>query len=133
MSEPKPSEERRQSPRFSKTMSVQVRSDVWDVTGHISDDAAGKNIGLGGLSFVSRTRYELESSLDMQVRMADWDPDALKSSIYIAVSSPPYDVKGKVVRCEPMRGYPDFFEVGVRFTEIAEDDRKLLARYLGLD
>lgn len=114
-------------------MSVQIKADVWDVTGHIGDEATGKNIGLGGLSFVSKTCYDLESSLDMQVRIADWDPDALKSNIYIAVSSPPYDVTGKVVRCEPMRGYPDYFEVGVRFTEIAEDDRKQLARHLGLD
>lgn len=113
-------------------MSVQIKTDVWDVTGHISDEATGKNIGLGGLSFVSRIRYEIESNLDMQVRIADWDPDALKSNIYIAVSSPPYDVTGKVVRCEPMRGYPDYFEVCVRFTEIAEDDRKLIAKHLDL-
>ncbi|MBI5843677.1 MAG: PilZ domain-containing protein [Deltaproteobacteria bacterium] len=133
MSEPKSPEERRQSPRFSKTMSVQVKSDVWDVTGHISDDAAGKNIGLGGLSFVSGICYEMGGNLDMLVRIADWDPDALKRGIYIAVSSAPYRVAGRVVRCEEMRGHPGHYEVGVRFTEIAEDDRKLLARHLGLD
>ncbi|MEW5734794.1 MAG: PilZ domain-containing protein [Thermodesulfobacteriota bacterium] len=120
--------DRRRTPRFSRTISVQVQSGRHDVLGGLTDDATGLNIGLGGVCFVSRFPYQVEEDLDMMIRIADWDPEAKRRNLYIAVSSIPYVARGRVVRCEELAGGE--FEVGVRFTDIAEDDRKALQKYL---
>lgn len=121
--------DRRQTQRFSKTISVQVQNGTHEVSGGLGEDASGLNIGLGGVCFVARAPYALGDTLDMMIRIADWDPEARRRNLYVAVSSIPYVAKGEVVRCEELAGEAGF-EVGVRFTEISDDDRKALERYL---
>ncbi|MDI6795596.1 MAG: PilZ domain-containing protein [Desulfatibacillaceae bacterium] len=125
-----PTDEKRQHPRFFKTMAVQINSQSLDAAADLDSDAQGKNISLGGISFFSKKPFEEGQEVDMLIRIADWDPEARKRRLYVAVSTIPYPAKGEVVRCE--QAGENFWEVGVRFTEILEDDKKALGRHLGI-
>lgn len=129
MDKPADFTERRKSPRFSRTISVQVQSDRHEVSAGLVQDSPGVNIGLGGICFISQGPYAVGDELDMMIRIADWDPEARRRSLYIAVSSIPYAAAGAVVRCEELADKSGF-EVGVRFTDISDGDRKALERYL---
>jgi len=125
-----PTEEKRQHQRFFKTMAVQINNQSLDATAEMESDAQGKNISLGGISFFSKKPFETGREVEMLIRIADWDPEARKRRLYVAVSTIPYPARGEVVRCE--KASDDLWEVGVRFTEILEDDKKALGKHLGL-
>lgn len=130
--------ERREYPRFTKNISIQINNRTYTGAKRLEDDpngnakpqkAMGENISIGGLCFVSQIPYEINSVLGLIIRIADLEEEKKRVAMYLAVSSIPIAAEGEVVRCikkEDGSGY----EIGIKFIDIYEDDHKILMKYL---
>ncbi len=122
--------DRREHPRFAKKISVQVKHISHDVSGSLKPVAPGKDIGLGGICFFSPNPYEKGEELDLIIRIDNSGDSSRGQSIWLTISSIPYAAKGEVVRCLEVPGDGGYYEVGIRFTEISEDDLRALTKCL---
>ncbi len=129
--------ERRQYPRHIKELSVHIKNRAHKVAGRLkksdagrdSQTAVGKDISLGGLCFYSKIAYEPDTRLEMTIRILDFKNEAGYTPMHLKTSSVPVRAEGQVIWNKAV-GDGGGYEVGVEFTEIYEDDYKILQKNL---
>ncbi|MCP4650790.1 MAG: PilZ domain-containing protein [PVC group bacterium] len=107
--------ERRCFPRVNAFVSYQILDK--ETAEKIS---CSKNISAGGISFFAKKSVKIDEVLLLSISLPD-HTDLI--------------AKGKVIWAEPVSVSWDpeiFYELGVTFVEITEDDRKKIAKYVFL-
>lgn len=125
-------DERRQFPRYSKDITVDINGRVFPVIEKLEEIAEGKDISVGGLCFKSPVSHEKGARLSMSVRITKTEDEKRQSGLIVSKASTPIVTVGEVVRCSDLPD-EDGYEIGIRFVEIEEKDLRTLIRHLATE
>lgn len=130
--------ERRQHPRYSKSISVHINNRPHRVVKKTTAQerptpppakVTGKDISRGGLCFYSKIAYEPGTVLATTIKISNIRDKDGRTPMYMMASSVPVQADVRVVWCKAL-GNDDMYEVGVEFMEIYGDDENILDTHL---
>ena len=121
-------EERRSFPRIAKTVSLRLAKLTYPLPEQ-STLGTLKDINAQGLCCRIPQCYKPGTPLSLQIDLKGWHRHkrSLLSILQDGPTKAPLTAIAQVVWCKPVG---KVYEIGVRFTDIHEDDRQALVRYL---
>ncbi len=124
-------EENRRFPRISSSTVVESTRLAYPLDTASTKMGMSRNIGPEGVCLTSPEPYDAGDILSLKIDLPGWQ--RFNPSVAAIVDEEkavaPLTAVVEVVWCRPMTGQ-EGFEMGVRFRDIYEDDRKALLRYL---
>jgi c-di-GMP-binding flagellar brake protein YcgR len=111
-----PRMERRRYPRLDASVAIE-----YSIIGRapLKETAFTKNIGAGGICLIVYEKIEVNTILSLKINLCD--------------NSDIIEIKGNVVWLSEFSLDPDKkkrWDIGIEFTEINEEDRKRISKYL---
>jgi hypothetical protein len=123
-------DEKRKYPRISKKVAVYAKKLAYPISATMDVKGTGKDISIGGVSFVSTTPFDPGTVVNLKIEIAGWSDAKRPYSMMRDVSSEtPLSVIGEVVWSRRASAEGEF-EIGVSFNNIYEDDYRALVRYM---
>ncbi len=123
--------DRRQFPRYSKDITVDVNGRIFPVSERVEQMVEGKDISVSGLCFASPTPYDIGAKLTMTVRITEMESDERDNGLIVSKASNPIATVAEVVRVTPESD--GSWEIGVKFLDITGEDCRVLIQHLARD
>jgi hypothetical protein len=124
-------EENRQFPRIANSAIVESTRLAYPLEAGTSEMGLSRNIGANGICLKTPTPYKEGDILSLKIDLPGWQQ--YKHSVAAIVDEEkavaPLTAVVEVVWCKEAPG-EEGYEMGVRFRDVYEDDRKALLRYL---
>lgn len=122
--------DKRKHPRIHKEFRVKAGIVTYPLERLPRERCQSKDIGEGGICFVSPVPFSTSALVDISIHIAGWQLHKKPFSYFVDLSSEkPLTVLGRVVWCGSQTGDTNH-EIGIEFLDICDDDRVALARYL---
>ena len=123
-------EEKRDYRRLPKEIPLEINTLTYPLPKEWGDHCRGKDISAGGICFVSSTPYHPGTVLSLKLNIQGWDVYKKPHAVIVDISrGSSLHVIGEVVWCRNTPGN-SANEVGIKFLDIYEDDRRALIKYL---
>ncbi len=131
MGELQSSEDRRKFPRIPKEVSIEVNKLSYPLPKKAETKGLGKDVGGGGICFAVSNWYEPKTPLILKIHITGWQAHKKLFSRVIDSTAleDPLTAIGEVVWCKKLSD-DSGCEVGVKFSDIYEDDYKVFMKYL---
>lgn len=123
--------ERRAVPRILKAVPIEVARLQYPLTPGRGNAGVLRDISQQGVCCIVPARYEPGVLLSLRLKIKGWHryKRGVSSILNERLDKEPLTAIGEVVWCGRRAGI-DGFAVGVRFTDVYEDDQAALQRYL---
>ncbi len=133
MNKSQQSKDKRKFPRISRNIDIEVSKLTFPFTDAVTKKGASVNIGGNGICVITAEPYEPETIINLKINIIGWEGFKKPFSKFIDLSSDAsLTAVGEVVWCNESAENGGY-ELGVKFTNIYEDDYKALMRYLKVD
>jgi len=124
-----PSEKRR-FPRLSRKIPIVVGILTYPLPDSDGEPKAARDISGGGIRLTSATPFAPRTPVNIKVDLSGWQAYRKPHAMVVDYSDKaPLTAIGEIVWCEALPG-DGGFDVGIRFLDIFEDDRRALIAYL---
>lgn len=130
MSESAAHVDHRNFPRLAKDATVEIAKLEYPIKKSSDNTGALVNIAQEGICCAVATAYKVGTVVNLKISLKGFvrHREGVRAMLDVGAAKSPLTVIGEVVWCKPSdTGY----EIGVHLTNIYEDDRKALSRYLG--
>ena len=123
--------EKRKFPRIPREVPINVKKLAYPLPEGPGERGAGKNIGENGICFSTLTPYEPKTMLNLEIKITGWQhhKKSVSSMLDPLATTAPLTAIAEVVWSKKLLGGRGY-EVGVKFTDIYEDDYKALKKHL---
>ncbi len=127
----KTGKEKRRFPRISSSAVVESTRLTYPLEAGSSDLGLSRNIGPDGICLKTPTPFKAGDILSLKIDLPGWQrhKHSVAAIVDDAKAVAPLTAVVEVVWCKEITG-EEGYEMGVRFRDIYEDDRKALLRYL---
>ncbi len=125
--------DKRKFPRISRNIDIEVSKLTFPFTDAVTKKEASVDIGGNGIRFITAESYEPKTIINLKINIIGWEGFKKPFSKLVDITSDAYlRAVGEVVWCNESTEN-DGYELGIKFTNIYEDDYKALMRYLKVD
>lgn len=115
--------------RIPKEVEVELSELSYPLNNGSERSGRGMNIGGGGICITSSDEYSTGVLLNLKIGLSGLNNYKKISMFYDTSAEEPMTAIGEVVWCKKVPDN-DYYEIGIRFVDIYEDDREALKRYL---
>lgn len=123
-------DEKRNYPRIPREIAIQVSELTYPLPVEPGDDRIGKDIGGGGICFISPHPYDVGKTLCITMHIKGWEMFKKPHSLLLDISAgTPLNVIGLVVWSREQE-HGGGYEIGIKFLDIYEDDHRALLNYI---
>ncbi len=127
------SKDKRKFSRISRNIDIEVSKLTFPFTDAVTKKGASVDIGGNGIRFTTAEPFEPKTIINLKINIIGWEGFKKPFSKLVDITSEAYlRAVGEVVWCNE-NAEKDGYELGVKFTNIYEDDYKALMRYLKVD
>jgi len=125
--------DKRKFTRISRNIDIEISQLTFPLSDVVTKKGTSINIGGNGIRFTSSEPFDPQTILNLKINIIGWEGFKKPFSKFINLSSDScLGAVGEVVWCNESPEN-DGYELGVKFTNIYEDDYKALMRYLKVD
>ena len=126
-------QDKRKFHRISRNIDIEVSQLTFPFSDAVFKKGASVDIGGNGIRFTTSNPYDPETLLNLKINIIGWEGFKKPFSKFIDLSSDAcLSAVGEVVWCNKSTD-DDRYELGVKFTNIYEDDYEALMRYLKIE